>query len=80
MDYVGIDPAVGLECSHCKHVSRIPYSGLLALVADSEQAECLACGRMMLHDWTTVAVVQNIIKKRMDKAHEAKSRQVAHQA
>ena len=80
MDYVGIDPAVGLECSHCKHISRIPYSDLLALVAQSKQAECVACGRMMLHDWTTVTVVQNIIKKRMDQANEAKSRRVARQA
>ncbi len=80
MDYVGIDPAVGLECSHCKHVSRVPYSGLLALVTDEQQAECLACARLMLHDWTTVAVVQNIIRKRMDQANEAKVRRVAHHA
>jgi hypothetical protein len=26
----------------------------------------------MLHDWTTVSVVQNIIKRRMREAHEAK--------
>ena len=80
MDYVGIDPAVGLECSHCKHISRIPYSNLLALVADADQAECTSCGRMMLHDWTTVTVVQGIIKKRMDQANEAKSRRFAQQA
>jgi hypothetical protein len=65
MDYVGIDPAVGLECSHCKHISRMPYSELLAMVADTQQAECADCERMMLHDWTTVAVVQSIIKQRM---------------
>jgi len=80
MDYVGIDPAVGLECSHCRHVSRVPYSDLLALVAKSDQAECMACGRMMLHDWTTVTVVQGIIRKRMDQANEAKSRRLAQQA
>ncbi|MEJ2089074.1 MAG: hypothetical protein P8Y69_11510 [Gammaproteobacteria bacterium] len=59
MDYVGLDPAVGLECSHCNHISRMPYSDLLRLVAQSRQATCTSCGRLMLHDWTTVAVVQN---------------------
>ena len=77
MDYVGIDPAVGLECSHCKHVSRMPYSELLELVARSQQAECADCERLMLHDWTTVAVVQGIIKKRMRQANEAKTRRLA---
>ena len=38
MDYVGIDPAVGLECSHCHHISRIPYSRLLRLVTETERA------------------------------------------
>jgi hypothetical protein len=74
MDYVGLDPAVGLECSHCNHISRMPYSDLLRLVAQSHQAKCTSCGRLMLHDWTTVAVVQNIIKKRMEQANEMKSR------
>lgn len=78
MDYVGIDPAVGLECSHCRHISRMPYSELLQLVAQTQQAQCGDCGRMMLHDWTTVAVVQNIIKKRMQQANEAKSRRLVH--
>jgi len=77
MDYVGIDPAVGLECSHCKHISRMPYSSLLALVVNAQQAECTDCRRLMLHDWTTVAVVQSIIKKRMREANEAKSRRFA---
>jgi hypothetical protein len=40
----------------------------------------MACGRMMLHDWTTVTVVQGIIRKRMDQANEAKSRRLAQQA
>ena len=70
MDYVGIDPAVGLECSHCNHISRLPYSALLTLVAQARQAERDSCKRLMLHDWTTVTVVQNIIKKRMDQANE----------
>ena len=74
MDYVGIDPAVGLECSHCNHISRLPYSALLTLVAQARQAECDSCRRLMLHDWTTVSVVQNIIKKRMVQANELKQR------
>ncbi len=74
MEYVGLDPAVGLECSHCNHISRMPYSALLALVAEVSQAECESCRRMMLHDWTTVSVVQSIIKKRMEQANEMKSR------
>ena len=78
MEYVGLDPAVGLECSHCNHISRMPYSSLLALVAEARQAECESCQRLMLHDWTTVAVVQNIIKKRMAQANEMKSRRGRH--
>lgn len=74
MDYVGLDPAVGLECSHCNHISRMPYSDLLSLVVRSEQATCESCQRLMLHDWTTVSVVQNIIRKRMEQANEMKSR------
>jgi hypothetical protein len=74
MDYVGLDPAVGLECSHCNHISRMPYSSLLALVARAQKAQCGSCDRLMLHDWTTVAVVQNIIRKRMEQANELKSR------
>ena len=74
MDYVGLDPAVGLECSHCNHISRMPYSDLLSLVVRSDQATCESCGRLMLHDWSTVSVVQNIIRKRMEQANEMKSR------
>jgi len=74
MDYVGIDPAVGLECSHCHHISRIPYSTLLKLVTDTQRAQCESCERHMLHDWTTVMVVQNIIKQRMVQANELKSK------
>lgn len=74
MDYVGIDPAVGLECSHCHHISRIPYSRLLQLVTETERAQCESCERYMLHDWTTVMVVQNIIKQRMAQANELKSK------
>ncbi len=74
MDYVGIDPVVGLECASCKDITRLPYSELLRLVGDAEQVECKACNRKMLHDWTTINVVQNIIKKRMRQANEAKER------
>jgi hypothetical protein len=77
MEYVGLDPAVGLECSHCNHISRMPYSELLSLVVAEDQAQCLSCERLMLHDWTTVSVVQNIIKKRMEQANELKSRKAS---
>jgi hypothetical protein len=72
MKYIGIDPAVGLECSHCEHVTRMRYSALLRAVNSGEQIPCENCDRRMLHDWTTVSVVQNIIKRRMREAHEAK--------
>jgi hypothetical protein len=52
----------------------MPYSSLLGLVAQSRQATCDSCERLMLHDWTTVSVVQNIIRKRMEQANELKSR------
>ncbi|MBM4204869.1 MAG: hypothetical protein FJ194_12070 [Gammaproteobacteria bacterium] len=74
MDYIGIDPVVGLECASCKDITRLPYSELLHLVSGSEQIECKSCDRKMLHDWTTINVVQNIIKKRMRQANEAKER------
>ena len=77
MDYVGIDPAVGLECSGCKHISRLPYSELLNRVMHELNIPCSECGRTMLHDWTTVAVVQNIIRKRMKQAHEEKADKAA---
>lgn len=77
MDYIGIDPAVGLECSHCDHVTRLKYSDLLHRVRSGEQVPCGNCQRRMLHDWTTVSVVQNIIKRRMREAHEAKCRRSA---
>lgn len=72
MDYVGIDPAVGLECSSCDHVTRLRYSDLLHRVQRGEQVPCGNCDRRMLHDWTTVSVVQNIIRRRMREAHEAR--------
>lgn len=74
MDYIGIDPAVGLECSGCKEISRLSYSELLELVTGAQEIQCSGCGRAMRHDWTTISVVQNIIKKRMRQAVEAKRR------
>ena len=77
MEYVGIDPAVGLECAGCKEISRLPYSQLLHMVTEEHDVECKHCNRIMLHDWTTVSVVQNIIKKRMEDANAAKARRIA---
>ncbi len=73
MDYIGIDPAVGLECSSCKHVSRLPYSELLNRVMDASHVHCGGCQREMLHDWTTVSLVQNIIRDRLHQAHQDKA-------
>ncbi len=77
MDYVGIDPAVGLECSSCKHISRLPYSDLLNRVMQEVHVQCEGCDRTMLHDWTTVTVVQNIIRKRLKQANEEKANRAA---
>ena len=77
MDYVGIDPAVGLECSSCKHISRLPYSELLNRVLQETHVNCKGCERAMLHDWTTVSVVQNIIRKRLKQANEDKAKRTA---
>ena len=77
MDYVGIDPVVGLECGDCKHVSRIPYSRLLNRVMDDTEIYCDNCERSMTHDWTTVSVVQNIIRRRMRQAVREKDKSIA---
>ena len=74
MDYIGIDPAVGSECSSCKHISRLPYSDLLNRVMEEIHVHCEGCNRTMLHDWTTVTVVQNIIRKRLKQANEEKAK------
>lgn len=73
LEYIGIDPAVGLECSGCKHVSRLPYSDLLHRVMEDQSIDCEGCNRTMTHDWTTVNVVQNIIRKRLKQANEDKA-------
>ncbi|MCR9276700.1 MAG: hypothetical protein NXH85_01905 [Pseudomonadaceae bacterium] len=77
MDYVGIDPAVGLECSSCKHISRMPYSQLLDSVQDEAPIHCTSCDRQLTHDWTTINIVQNIIRRRMRQAQEARERRIA---
>ncbi|NJN52297.1 MAG: hypothetical protein HC809_11560 [Gammaproteobacteria bacterium] len=61
MDYVGLDPTVGLECTSCRHIVRLPYSELLDKVLDDVPMCCDGCGRPIEHDWTTVNIVQNII-------------------
>ena len=77
MEYVGIDPVVGLECSDCKHISRLQYSRLLELILAEEIVQCDNCDRAMEHDWTTVSVVQNIIRRRMRQANQAKEMEAA---
>lgn len=73
MRYVGVDPLVGLECSDCEHVTRVRYSLLLARVNAEAAIACERCDRQMRHDWTTVSVVQNIIRRRMREANEART-------
>jgi len=47
MDYIGVDPTVGLECSDCQFVSRLAYSELLDCVTLEEVIHCDSCGRKM---------------------------------
>ena len=77
MEYIGIDPVVGLECGDCKHISRLQYSRLLNLILTDEEVLCESCDRIMEHDWTTVSVVQNIIRRRMRQANQAKEMEAA---
>jgi hypothetical protein len=44
---------------------------------DDVQILCDGCGRTMLHDWITVNVVQNIIRKRMKQANDDKASETA---
>ena len=71
MDYVGLDPTVGLECTACRHIVRLPYSELLDKALGDVPMCCDGCGRPIRHDWTTVNIVQNIIRRRMREAHRA---------
>ncbi len=70
MDYVGLDPVVGLECVDCKHILRLTYSELLDRVLDESRMVCAGCAQDVTHDWTTISIVQNIIRKRMREAQK----------
>jgi hypothetical protein len=70
MDYVGLDPMVGLECARCRSINRMPYSDLLSKVTGDAAVCCDSCGMPLAHDWTTINVVQNIIRRRMRQAQE----------
>jgi hypothetical protein len=81
MDYVGLDPSVGLECPDCRAIVRLPYSDLLSKVLSEIPMGCQSCGSPLQHDWTTISVVQNIIRRRMRQAREAdRTRAVPSQA
>ena len=70
MDYVGLDPTVGLECGGCKHIVRLPYSELLNKVIDVVPMNCDGCGHPVEHDWTTINIVQNIIRRRLRESQK----------
>jgi hypothetical protein len=74
MDYVGLDPMVGLECSACRTIHRLPYSELLTRVVEHIGVCCETCDEPLGHDWSTVRVVQNIIRRRMRQAQEEEQR------
>jgi hypothetical protein len=71
MDYIGLDPTVGLECCGCKHIVRLPYSELLNKVIEFVPMNCDGCGLPIERDWTTVNIVQNIIRRRMRESQKA---------
>jgi hypothetical protein len=73
VDYVGLDPVVGLECVDCKHILRLTYSELLDRVLDETPMCCGGCARAIAQDWTTVNIVQNIIRKRMRQAQKVET-------
>ena len=74
MDYVGLDPMVGLECADCHHIVRLPYSELLNRVLEAVPMSCESCDTPIEQSWTTVNIVQNIIRRRMDQAHRNERR------
>jgi hypothetical protein len=76
MDYVGLDPMVGLECADCRRVHRLHYSELLTRVAEQVAIFCESCTQPLDHDWTTITVVQNIIRRRMRQAQETERSRV----
>ena len=74
MDYVGLDPVVGLECVDCKHILRMTYSELLDLAIGETSTYCAGCSQDVTHDWTTINIVQNIIRKRMREAQKTETK------
>jgi hypothetical protein len=74
VDYVGLDPVVGLECVDCKHILRLTYSELLDLAIDETPMHCAGCSQDVTNDWTTVNIVQNIIRKRMREAQKTETK------
>lgn len=73
MDYVGLDPMIGLECTNCQRVTRLCYSDLLDTAMDHSQLDCDGCHLEIDNGWTTVGLVQNIIRRRMGQAHQVRS-------
>ena len=74
MDYVGLDPMIGLECTNCQRVTRLTYSDLLTAAMAHGQLDCEGCLLEIDHGWTTVGLVQNIIRRRMGQAHRVRAR------
>lgn len=77
MDYVGLDPVVGLECVDCKHILRLSYSELLERVLEEVPMCCAGCTQPVAHDWTTINIVQNIIRRRMRQAQREEEKRWA---
>lgn len=72
MDYVGINPVIGLECSSCPNVERIPYTILLSKVFEDHNVTCSGCNKNLNADGTTIETVNEVIKQRMRDAAAAK--------
>ncbi len=68
MDYVGLDPTVGLECTDCRKIIRLTYSELLNRALDDHTLVCEGCHQPLDQGWTTVNLVQNIIRRRMQRS------------
>ena len=66
---------MGLECGGCKHIVRLPYSELLGKVIEFAPMSCDGCGHAIEHDWTTINIVQNIIRRRMREAQKSERQQ-----
>ena len=73
MDYIGLDPTIGLECTNCQQVTRLSYSDLLETAVEDNQLDCDGCQLEIDHGWTTVGLVQNIIRRRMGQAHRVRA-------